>query len=130
VLAVPLVTIVVGTIGIVHPDSLTATRRSYFATPGRQHVAAAIRLLMGLVVVVSAARSRWPALLRVLGTLMCLQAVSATLMGAEHARTVLEWETMHPALLRVGAIVALVSGGFMALAVTTRSSADRTASEL
>jgi hypothetical protein len=55
---------------------------------------------------------------------MCLQGLSATLLGPEHARTLLEWETMRPALLRVGAMVALVSGVFIALAVTGRRPAE------
>jgi hypothetical protein len=50
---------------------------------------------------------------------MCMQALSATILGPERARTVLEWETMRPPLLRVGAIVALAGGVFMVFAVTT-----------
>jgi hypothetical protein len=78
---------------------------------------------MGLVLVLAAPVARWPMLLRVFGAMMCLQGLSATLMGGEHARVILEWEAAHTALLRVGAIVALVTGTLMALAVTTRSSA-------
>ncbi len=50
---------------------------------------------------------------------MCMQGLSATLLGPEHARTVLEFETRQgPALLRAGAAVALAAGGFMAFALT------------
>jgi len=55
----------------------------------------------------------------VLGTLMCLQALTATVLGPDHARAVMEWETMRgTAILRVGAAVALTAGAFMAFAVT------------
>jgi hypothetical protein len=47
-----------------------------------------------------------------------MQGLSVTLLAPEHARTVLEWETRQgPALLRVGAAVALAAGGFMAFAL-------------
>ncbi len=120
-LLVALFTIVVGVGGLISPESGTEIRRLYFATPGRLYTAAAFRIAMGLVVILSAAASRAPKTLRVLGILMCLQGLSATLMGPDHARAVLEWETMQgTALLRVGAAVALGAGVFMAYAVTGR----------
>jgi hypothetical protein len=42
-------------------------------------------------------------------------------LGLDRARVVLEWEAMHPALLRVGALVALATGGFVAYAVRPRA---------
>lgn len=121
---VAIVTVGVGVVGLVSPDSLTAARRQYFATPTGLYTAGAVRLAMGIVVTLSATASRAPKTLRLLGALMCMQGISATLLGPEHARTVLEWETMRPALLRAGAIVALVSGVFMAFAVTGRRPAE------
>jgi hypothetical protein len=48
-----------------------------------------------------------------------MQGLAATVLGPDHARAILEWETMQGnALLRVGAAVALAAGGFMAFAVT------------
>ncbi len=50
---------------------------------------------------------------------MCMQALAATVLGPDRARAILEWETMQgTALLRVGAAVALATGGFVAFAVT------------
>ena len=118
-LLVALFTVVVGVVGLISPARVTAVRRQSFATPTRLYTASAFRLAMGLVVILGATASRAPRTLRVLGVLMCMQGLSATILGPEHARTVLEWETMRPALLRVGAIVALASGVFMVLAVTT-----------
>jgi hypothetical protein len=119
-LLVALFTIGVGVLGLLSPNSLTAARRQYFATPTGLYTAGAVRLAMGLVVVLCATASRAPKTLRLLGALMCMQGLSATLLGPEHARTVLEWETRRPALLRAGAIVALVCGVFMVFAVTGR----------
>ena len=118
-LLLALFTVVVGIVGLVSPDSVTTVRRLYFATPVGLYAAAAVRVAMGLVVILCAPASRAPKTLRALGAVMCMQALSATLLGPDHARAILEWEaTQGIALLRVGAAVALAAGGFMAFAVT------------
>jgi hypothetical protein len=118
-LLVAVFTIVVGAVGLVSPDSLTSARGVYFATPVRLYAAGALRLAMGLVLIFCAPRSRAPKTLRVLGTLMCMQALTATFLGPDRARAVLGWETMQgSAVLRVGAAVALATGGFVAFAIT------------
>ena len=120
-LLVALFTIVIGIAGLVSPDSLTTVRRLYFATPAGLYAAAAVRIAMGLVVILCAPACRAPKILRVLGALMCLQGLAATLFGPDRARAILEWEAMQgTALLRVGAAVALAAGGFVAFAVTGR----------
>jgi hypothetical protein len=118
-LLVALFTVVISVVGLVSPDSVTSVRRHNFATPTGTYTAGAVRLAMGLVVILAATASRAPKTLRLLGALMCMQGLSATILGPEHARTILEWETMRPALLRAGAIVALASGVFMVFALTT-----------
>ena len=123
-LLVALFTVGVGVVGVVSPESVTAVRRQYFATPTTLYTAAAVRLAMGLVVILGATASRAPKTLRLLGALMCMQGLAAAILGPEHARTVLEWETMRPTLLRTGATVALASGVFMVFAVTTRRRPD------
>ena len=117
-LLVALFTIVVGVLGIISPDSGTAIRRRYFATPVRIYTAGVVRLAMGLVVILGASASRAPKTLRALGAVMCMQALSAGLLGPDRARAVLEWEAIHTALLRVGAAGALAAGGFIAFAVS------------
>ncbi len=118
-LLVALFTIVVGVGGLISPESGTKIRRLYFATPGRLYTAGAIRIAMGLIVLLSGTASRAPKTMRALGAVMCMQGLSAVVMGPDHARTVMEWETAQgTALLRVGAAVALIAGVFMAFAVT------------
>ena len=118
-LVVALFVVVVGLLGIVSPDSVTTVRRQYFATPVGLYAAGAVRVAMGLVLILVARVSHAPKILRTLGALMCAQGLSATLLGLDRAQAVLEWEAMHPALLRAGATVALASGGFVAFAVAT-----------
>ena len=110
---------VVGIVGLVSPESGTAVRRLYFATPLGLYAAAAVRVAMGLVVILSASASRAPKTLRVLGGVVCLQGLAATLFGPDRARAILEWESMQgAAVLRAGAAVAIAGWGFIAFAVT------------
>jgi len=118
-LLVAVFTIIVGIVGLIYPDSVTTVRRLYFSTPVGLYTAGAVRVAMGLVVILSAPASRAPKTLRALGAVMCMQALAATLLGPDRARAVLEWETMQgTALLRVGAAVALGVGCFLAFAVS------------
>jgi hypothetical protein len=120
-LLVAVFTIIVGIEGLISPDSVTTARRLYFATPVGLYAAGAVRVAMGLVVILYASASRAPKTLRALGAVMCMQALAATLLGPDRARAVLEWETMQgTALLRVGAAVALATGCFLAFAVSGR----------
>ena len=111
-------TVLAGIVGLVSPDSVTTVRRLYFATPAGLYAAGAVRVAMGLVLILCAPASRAPRTLRALGAVVCLQGLAATLLGPDRARGILEWEAMHTALLRVGAVVALAAGGFIAFAVT------------
>jgi hypothetical protein len=123
-LLVALFTIALGVWGLVVPDSVMTLRRSYY-TPGGLYAGGAVRVAMGLVLILAASSSFWPRTLRAMGALMCLQGLAANLLGLEHAREILEWEAMHTALLRAGAVVALVTGGFIALSVTKGPSKNR-----
>ena len=118
-----LFTILVGIVGLVLPDSVTTVRRLYFATPVGLYAAGAVRVAMGLVLIRSARISRAPRTLRALGVVVCMQGLAAMFLGLDRARAILEWEARHTALLRVGAVVALAAGGFIAFAVTKPSSA-------
>ena len=124
-LLVALFTIVVSIAGIVSPDSMMTLRRSYY-TPSGLYAAGAVRAAMGLVLILAAPSSRWPKALRALGAVMCLQALAPTLFGLERARAILEWEAMHTALLRAGAVVALVASGFIVFAITKTPSKEQT----
>jgi len=111
--------ICVGIVGIVSPEYGTMLRRGYVATPITLYAAVGLRMVMGVVVILAAPGSRAPNTMRALGAVMCLQALMATVLGPDHARAVMEWETKQgTALLRLGAGVALAAGGFMVFALS------------
>ena len=125
-LPVALLSIGVGIAGIVSPDGGMMLRRLYFATPGLFYAAVAVRSSTGLGLILAASRSRWPRILRALGAVVCLQGLSATLLGLDHARAIMDWEGMQGSvLLRAGATVALGSGGFIMFAITQGPSKEQ-----
>ena len=90
----------------------------------------AIRLALGFLLILVAPASRMPKTMRVLGVLVCaqglIQIVGMPFLGLDRARAILEWEAMlHPVLLRIGAVVALATGGFIAYAVRPRGCVAR-----
>jgi hypothetical protein len=120
-LLVAVFAVIVGIVGIAAPDLLTAIRRQYFATPIGLYSVSVLRAVMGIVVIVAASTSRAPKTLRVLGAVMCLQGLTATVAGPERARAILEWEVMQGStVLRAGAAMALAVGGLLVFAVTGR----------
>jgi hypothetical protein len=65
--------------------------------------------------------SRHPLVLRVLGAVVTFQAVAASINGVGGSLTVLAWEGSHPGLMRLGALIAMACGGFVAFAVWPRT---------
>jgi hypothetical protein len=123
---VALLSIVIGIGGLVSPDGGMALRRFYYATPGLFYTAVAIRSTMGLGLIRAASHSHWRRTLRALRAVVCLQGISAMLLGPAHARAVMEWEGMQGhAVLRAGAAVALASGVFIVFAITRRPFAEK-----
>ena len=118
---VALFAITIGIVGIVSPDRLTTARRYLLDTPGVLYITGSIRVAMGLVLILFAPRSRTPKILRVLGVIMALQGIVPQFIGIDRAHMILEQEEMlGVAALRVGAVVALATGCFIAFVVTPR----------
>jgi len=118
-LLVALFAIVVGVVGIVMPDSLMTIGR-YVATPVGLYVIAAVRVAIGLVLMLVAPTSRVPRTLRVVGAVVIVAGLATPLFGVERTRAILDWEsTQGTALIRVMACLVLAIGGFIVFAVAT-----------
>jgi len=119
-LLVALFVMVVGLSGVFRPDSLLTVGR-YVVTPVGLYAIAALRIGIGLVLMLVAPNSRAPKTLRVLGAFVFIAGFTTPFFGVDRARAILGWEaTQGTALLRVGAGLAFAIGGFIAFAVGTR----------
>src|SRR5580765_6724950 len=116
-LLVALIIMIIGLVGIVRPDSLITVGR-YVVTPLGMYVVAAVRVGVGLLLMLVARNSRAPRTLRAFGAFVLVAGLATPLFGVERARAILDWETTQgPALIRVVAGLAVVLGGLIAFAV-------------
>jgi hypothetical protein len=107
----------VGVAGVFAPDSLMTLGR-YAVTPSGLYVTAALRVSIGLVLILVAPISRAPRTLRVLGVVVIVGGFATLLIGADRARAILDWQSSQGGMLiRVGAGLPLALGGFIAFAV-------------
>ena len=111
----------VGVVGLVSPAVLNSFRRRRLATRRGLYVTAVFRVAAGLLLILFAPASRMPVALRVLGALVCVQGLvqgfGRYFVATERMHAMLDWEEARPGLLRVGAMIALAFGGFVAFAV-------------
>lgn len=120
---VALFSIGIGIVGLVSPSSAMSVRREYLSTGVGLHAAGAIRMAMGLVLIVFARSSRAPKVLWLMGAAMFLQGLVPQFYSVSRAQALLEWEaTLGATVLRVGAAVALATGVFVAFAARARAS--------
>ena len=88
-----------------------------FQTPPVIYVAAFIRLLFGVVLIVAAPASRLPRSLTVLGVLIALTGVLTPFFGTLYAQMVLRaWAEGGAAVVRIWASLALAVGVFIVYA--------------
>jgi hypothetical protein len=118
-LFVALLAMVVGVVGVFLPDSLMMIGR-YVVTPVGLYAIAALRIVIGLVLMLVAPISRMPRTLRVAGAVVLVAGFVTPLFGVERTRAIMDWEfAQGTAFLRVVAVLLLAIGGFIAFAVAT-----------
>jgi hypothetical protein len=110
-----------GAVAIVEPTVLLAIARPLL-TPAGLYAAAALRLVLGTALFVSAPTSRAPKTLRVLGVIIIVGGLATPLIGVERARAIVEWwAAQGSGFMRVWAGVALAFGLFLAYAIAPQT---------
>jgi hypothetical protein len=116
-LLVALLIVVVGLAGVFAPDRLITVGR-YVVTPVGLYAIAALRIGIGLVLMVVAPVSRAPKTLRAFGAVVFIAGLVTPLFGVERTRAIVDWEaTQGTFFVRVGAGLAVAIGSFIAFAV-------------
>ena len=119
-LLVALLISLVGLTGVVSPETL-ASLGQHALTPVGLYVVAAVRIWIGVILMLAAPVSRAPRTLRVLGIIAIIAGVATPFIGIETSRRVMDWWLAQGYVhLRLHAGIAVVLGGLLAYAVAPR----------
>jgi hypothetical protein len=109
--------VVLGALGIVSPMMLLGVVRK-FESPAGIYAAAALRIMLGVALFLSAPTSRVQEVVRILGITIFVMGIITPLFGIERFRRLLNWwSERRPLFMRVWAGFALGFGLFLAYAV-------------
>ena len=112
----------VGTLVLVEPRGLVDFA-DLFLTPSGLWVAVALRLVVGVLLWISASASRTPRVLRVLGALFVFSAFALPVVGLERMRRLADWGAgLDDVALRAVSLVALGLGTFIVWSMWPRRS--------
>ena len=114
-----------GAMAIFWPDQVVEIGRS-LSTPVGLLVAAAVRVVFGVLLLMAAPHSRAPNLLRVFGALILLAGLSTPLFGVDLARALLDTASVDGgAALRVFGTVAVALGASFVWALSPKQHMPR-----
>jgi hypothetical protein len=106
----------VGVVGLVSPHVLAMVGQRAIT---RLYVVAALRIVIGLVLLGAAPASRLPLALRIVGIVAIVAGLATPFFGYERSRSLLIWAELHgQTFMRGAATVALAIGGLITYAVT------------
>ncbi len=112
--------IFIGIASVARPAGLMAMGY-YIVTPIGLYVVAALRIGIGLVLVVAASASRAPNTLRILGTIIFVAGLVTPFVGVDRTRAMLDWWTAQgPVFIRLSSCVAIAIGAFITYVVAAR----------
>jgi len=105
--------ILASAISFTAPDLRLSLERSAI-TPVGLYAITALRIAIGLGLVLAAPASRAPRTLGVLGLIVIIAGLSTPLFGVARARTVVNWlASAGPLLMRLDAVIGMALGGFL-----------------
>ncbi|WP_228719831.1 hypothetical protein [Methylococcus geothermalis] len=107
-----------GAFGLIRPADFVGLVRHFWATSRGAHYAAALRLALGLALLLAAADSAYPRTLTALGYLSIAGAVIILLLGHVRLAKIIEWWAQQPeTAVRLWGFLALAVGIFLIAAV-------------
>jgi len=119
-LLIALLISLVGLTGVISPETLASLVR-HALTPMGLCIVAAVRIGIGVIVMLAAPVSRAPRTLRVFAILAIIAGLATPFVGVEHSRRVVDWWVAQGFFwVRLHSGIALVLGGLLAYAVTPR----------
>ncbi len=112
--------ILLGLTGVLWPDGLMGFAKYTFTSTGI-YIAAAVRIVLGLLLFVAAKATRTPKTVRVIGLIILVAGIATALITVERAQLLREWWMGRgPDALRIAACFPLAVGFFVAGSTLTR----------
>jgi hypothetical protein len=104
-----------GVAAAVFPDIVMASGR-HMVSPAGILAAAAVRIGIGLALLLIARESRAPGILRIMGWALLVMGLAMPFLGVDSARARLDWEAEHTTFLRMEGVL-FVWAGFIVLSL-------------
>jgi hypothetical protein len=110
---------VVGATGVASPAALMRLVNSVWRSERGVYLAVAIRLILGVVLIVAAPSCRFPGVVRIIGIVSVVAALIIPFLGFERLRAIVDWWLSRPhGFVRAWALLAMALGGFLVYAGT------------
>jgi hypothetical protein len=107
-----------GAFGLIRPADFVGLARNFWATPKGVHYAAALRLALGIALLLAAADSAYPRTLTALGYLSLAGAAIVAFLGHVRLAKIIEWWAQQPeAVVRLWGLITLAFGIFLVSAI-------------
>ncbi|MDH3729275.1 MAG: hypothetical protein OER77_17220 [Myxococcales bacterium] len=105
---------VLGVAGLAAPTRISKGLDGFKSSPIKIYGWAAVRVLMGVVLILGASDTAFPTLIRFIGAVLVLKAGLVPLMGLDRARSILEWlQARPPHLIRLLFLPVAAFGAFL-----------------
>ena len=119
-LLIALLMVSLGLTGVVWPEGVMQFATYSFTATGL-YVAAAVRIVLGGMLLFAATATRTPRTIRIIGLLILVAGIATALISVERAQSMKDWWLGHgPHVLRIAACVPLAVGIFLAWATISR----------
>ncbi len=114
IIAVGLATLVLAGTGFVRPERMISVARSLWQNPATFYLAVALRVVVGVALIVIAPATRFPDVFYVLGLITLAAATIGLMLGANRLGRFLEWWLALPRPMILGwALFAAAFGAFL-----------------
>ena len=111
-------TIVAGIIIVINPESVFGLMRKKLESLGLHIFAVVVRIIIGVVLIMCAAESKYPTAILILGWISIAAASILGVMGRTNFRRLMSWAlSLKPTFGRIGGFIAILFGGFLVHAV-------------
>ena len=111
-------TIIAGVVILIKPEMVFGLIRRNSESLGLHVLAVVIRIIIGIALIVCAAKSKYPTTILIIGWISIVAASALGIMGRTNFKRLMSWALrVAPSFGRVGGLLAILFGSFLIHAV-------------